>query len=55
MLGWMRLQFSESLPRLESGGKICPDLTESVVEEAALSWFRELGYAVEHGAASRAG
>ena len=23
-------------------------LSESVVEEAALSWFRELGYAVEH-------
>ena len=24
-------------------------LTESTVEEAALSWFEELGYAVSHG------
>lgn len=24
-------------------------LNESIVEEAALSWFEELGYAVAHG------
>jgi type I restriction enzyme R subunit len=24
-------------------------LTESVVEEAALTWFRELGYSIGHG------
>ena len=26
-------------------------LNESVVEDAALSWYRELGYAVAHGPA----
>lgn len=26
-----------------------PSLTESIVEDAALTWFGELGYAVGHG------
>jgi len=41
------------IPPLEKGGKdkIMSNrrITESVVEEAALSWFEELGYAVLSG------
>src|SRR6266496_1116948 len=32
------------------GSDMSTDFTESIVEEAALSWFEELGYSVLHGA-----
>src|SRR5258708_27783948 len=32
------------------GSDMSTDFTESIVEEAALSWFEELGYTVLHGA-----
>src|SRR5260221_10454228 len=32
------------------GSEMSTDFTESIVEEAALSWFEELGFTVLHGA-----